>query len=573
MSAAIETPSGKTAKDENFPVGSQLLAADKRPRVAAYYAFARAIDDIADNPALSPEDKRERLQAMGRAVDTGEGDPAQVGTALAVRNALIATGVPFAHATDLIVAFQRDAMCAPIADWAGLLDYCRYSAAPVGRFLLDLHGEDRALWPAADALCAALQVLNHLQDCAKDWAELRRLYLPADWMAAAGCTTDDLTRDESSPALRRVIDRCLDGVDELLALARTFPPRLGSRRLAMESAVIVRLALRLTHLLRHGDPLAERVALGKGDFLSCGLRGALVEALANRTPSEDGERVADPDAHVSSVVAASGSSFTLGMRILPPERRRAMYAVYAFCREVDDAADEPNPIETKLALLDGWRQEIAALFDGTPTRPTAQALYEPVRRFQLPRAEFLAVIDGMEMDLRHPLHAPDLATLRLYCRRVAGAVGVLSLGPFGARGEAAVSFALALGEALQLTNILRDLEEDGALGRLYLPREALIENGIDPAADVAAILRHPGLEGACRTVARLARERFAEADTLLRSCDRRTLRPALLMMGVYEDVLDRLERRGWTGDLSRISAGKPGKLWAALRKGLWRPQR
>jgi hydroxysqualene synthase len=572
VSGAVETPSGKTAKDENFPVGSRLLAADKRPRVLAYYTFARAIDDIADNPGLSPDDKVVRLKAMADAVETGRGDPQAFVAAHAVRTALIATGLPFEHATDLIIAFERDACSAPIPDWAALMDYCRYSAAPVGRFLLDLHGEDRALWPAADALCAALQVLNHLQDCAKDWAGLRRLYLPADWMAEAGCTVDDLTRAEETPALRRVLDRCLDGVDELLALARTFPPRLASRRLAMESAVIVRLAFRLAKLLRAGDPVAERVALAKTDFLFA-LRGALVEGIANREAGEGGERIADPAEHVETLVRRSGSSFTLGMRILPRDRRHAMHAIYAFCREVDDAADEPNPPEVKLALLDGWRREVAALYDGTPSRPAARALYEPVRRFALPRAEFLAVIDGMEMDIRSPLHAPDWDTLRLYCRRVAGAVGVLSLGPFGAEGEAAHAFALALGEALQLTNILRDLAEDGELGRLYLPREALAVHGIDPGAPAAEVLRHPGLDGACHAVAAAARERFAEADAHLRHCDRRALRPALLMLGVYEDVLDRLERRGWAGDLGRIARGPGGKLRAALVKGLWRPQR
>lgn len=593
MAIQVETPSGKTAKDENFPVGSKLLASRKRPHVAAYYAFARAIDDIADNPELEPDDKILRLKAMGEALETGDGDAAAFGTAHRLRASLLETGVSFAHALDLIVAFKHDARMTNTGDWLALLDYCRFSAAPVGRYLLDLHGESRTLWPAVDALCSALQVLNHLQDCAKDYRDLGRVYLPADWMRQEGAALDDLTRPATTPALRRVIDHCLDGVDELLALARLFPRRLDDRRLATESAVIVALACRLAKRLRSGDPLAARVGLTRADFVACGAQGVAsfflprflcsrADLVPPRTDLEfrlrgDGEPAVDrleaPFDHVSSVVRRSGSSFTAGMRILPRDRRQAMYAIYAFCREVDDAADEPNPPEVKLALLDGWRREIAAVYDGAPERPTGCALHSVVRRYDLPRDEFVAIIDGMEMDLLHPLHGPDLATLRLYCRRVAGAVGLLSLGPFGASGPGPREFAIALGEALQFTNILRDVEEDGKLGRLYLPREVLEPNGINRMSTADAVLHHPNLDAACRDLVRLARARFAEADAVLERCDRRALRPALLMMGIYEDLLDRLEKRGWSADLRRMSAGPLGKLRAALTKGLFRPQR
>ncbi|NYZ16712.1 presqualene diphosphate synthase HpnD [Azospirillum sp. RWY-5-1] len=283
----------------------------------------------------------------------------------------------------------------------------------------------------------------------------------------------------------------------------------------------------------------------------------------------------DPVAHVTEVVRRSGSSFTLGMRILPRERREAMFAIYAFCREVDDVADEPNPDAVKLALLADWRREIDALYEGRPGRPTTRALAGPVRRFGLPKDEFVAVIDGMEMDVVSPLHAPDMETLRLYCRRVAGAVGLLSLHAFGAEEPEARGFAVALGEALQLTNILRDVEEDAGRDRLYLPGDLLRRHGIDPSAGgatgVAAVLAHPGLDAACRDLAAVARARFAEADRALASCARAPLRPALLMMGIYEDVLNRLERRGWHGNDGALRVGKASKLWAALAGGLLRP--
>jgi squalene synthase HpnC len=274
MSQAIETPSGKGAADENFPVGSWLLPARLRPHVAVFYRFARAIDDIADNPALAANDKIARLSRFAAAVegDTG-GDPA-LATAIAIRRSLAETGVPARHCLDLIAAFKQDATKLRYADWDELMGYCALSANPVGRYLLDLHGEDRAGTAASDALCSALQVLNHLQDCGDDRRALDRVYLPLDWLTAAGADVTDLDASACSPGLRRVIDQCLDGVDDLMAAARTLPARLKSRHLAMESAVIVRLAIRLTALLRAGDPLAGRVALRRHDFVACGLRGA-----------------------------------------------------------------------------------------------------------------------------------------------------------------------------------------------------------------------------------------------------------------------------------------------------------
>jgi squalene synthase HpnC len=273
-SQAIETPSGKGAGDENFPVGSWLLPARLRPHVAAYYRFARAIDDIADNPELAPEDKIARLTPMAAAV-TGEetGGPA-LETAHRMRASLAETGVSARHCLDLVTAFKQDAVKLRYRDWPDLLGYCEYSANPVGRYLLDLHGERAAGYPYSDALCSALQVLNHLQDCQDDYRNLDRVYLPLDWMAAEGIDVAALDAGRCAPGLRRVIDRCLDGVDELIAAARELPAHLRSPRLAMESAVIVRLAERLTRRLRAGDPLAGRVALSRLDFAACGLRGA-----------------------------------------------------------------------------------------------------------------------------------------------------------------------------------------------------------------------------------------------------------------------------------------------------------
>jgi squalene synthase HpnC len=270
---SIETPSGKGAGDENFPVGSLLLPRALRPKVAIFYAYARAIDDIADNPALAAEDKIARLEGFDRALIGASDDPAYA-KAIRVREALGGVGDTIRHCRDLIAAFKLDAVKLRYADWSELIEgYCMRSAAPVGRFLLDLHDCPANGYPASDALCNALQIINHLQDCGQDYRVLDRVYLPGDWLAAEGSSVEDLGRGAASPGLRRVIDRCLDGVDGLLQAARALPRALPSRRLAMESAAILRLAEKLAAMLRRRDPVAERVALSKPGLVAYALVG------------------------------------------------------------------------------------------------------------------------------------------------------------------------------------------------------------------------------------------------------------------------------------------------------------
>lgn len=272
--------------------------------------------------------------------------------------------------------------------------------------------------------------------------------------------------------------------------------------------------------------------------------------------------------HVNEVVRRSGTSFLWGMRILPKPRRAAMFAIYAFCREVDDVADEDGDPTGKLLDLEEWRAEIARLYDDRPTLPTTQALAAPVKAYQLPKEEFLAVIDGMEMDAREAMVAPTMAELELYCRRVAGAVGMLSIHAFGAREPAAREIAVVLGEALQITNILRDLAEDAELGRLYLPRELLSAAGIESSEPVE-VLRHPGLAQVCEKLAAMARARFKRTHELMAGCDPRPLKPCILMIQVYQRILDRLERRGWDRPDLAVRISKLEKLWIALRYGLF----
>lgn len=274
VATAIETPSRKGAGDENFPVGSWLLPKKLRPDVAVYYAFARAMDDIADNPDLTSLDKIARLQGFAAAVNGTASDPAYA-KGHAVRAMFERTGIPKRHALDLISAFIQDATKSRYANWAELRDYCDRSASPVGRFLLDLHGEDSALHPLSDSLCSALQVINHLQDCGKDYAELGRVYLPSEWMDAEGTSPADLALPALTPGLRRVIDRALAGTEELLFKARGLPKALKHGRLAAETAIILAIASKLTHRLARRDPLAERVVLGPIGFSAAAISGVV----------------------------------------------------------------------------------------------------------------------------------------------------------------------------------------------------------------------------------------------------------------------------------------------------------
>ncbi len=272
-------------------------------------------------------------------------------------------------------------------------------------------------------------------------------------------------------------------------------------------------------------------------------------------------------AYVRGVVLRAQSSFAIGMKVLPADRRDAMFAVYAFCREVDDIADGSGSPQEKLKSLNDWRVDIAGIYKGLPRGAICRALTGVVKEFGLREVDFLAVIDGMEMDAATQVRLSDMDELHLYCDRVACAVGRLSVRIFGMEAEAGDALAKALGEALQLTNILRDLHEDAIIDRLYLPIGMLRAHGIEDAGDAHAVLRQPGLAAVCDSIAQLAQRRYSEAEQLVRRAPRRQVLPAILMMRVYERVLSKLKRRGWRDVSQRLSLSRPEKLWIALRYG------
>jgi phytoene synthase len=272
-------------------------------------------------------------------------------------------------------------------------------------------------------------------------------------------------------------------------------------------------------------------------------------------------------AEIRDKVQAAGSSFYWAMRLLPTARRDAMFAVYAFCREVDDIADSNASPVVKKAGLTVWRAEVADIFAGTPKTPLGKVLAEVVPTYQLRQSDFVAVIDGMEMDAARDIRAPSLADLDLYCDRVASAVGRLSVRIFGVDSEPADRVAHHLGRALQLTNILRDLVEDGERGRLYLPRELLAANGIS-SDEPLTVLRAPALPRVCAALAAIAENHFVEAAKAMRQCPRRAMRPAAVMRAVYHELLVRLRAEGWRDLAAPVKVPSLKKLLLALRHGL-----
>lgn len=266
---------------------------------------------------------------------------------------------------------------------------------------------------------------------------------------------------------------------------------------------------------------------------------------------------------IETLVRRSGSSFYYGMRMLPPERRAAVYTIYAFCRVVDDIADEPGALVAKREALDGWRDRIQALTEGRSDGGLTRMLMLSTRRFDLRAEDFIAIIDGMQMDAEREIVAPSLATLDLYCDRVASAVGRLSVRAFGDASAAADRVAYCLGRALQLTNILRDIGEDAARSRLYLPREWLAEEGVPLSPSLA--LTAPGLPQVCKRVAALAHDHYRGAYEAMALCNPQAMKPARLMAAPYRALLGRMERSGFLHPAQRVRLPKWQKLWFGLR--------
>lgn len=446
LGLAAENPrkQGKTMRQESFPVALRWLAGRERAAILAFYRFARVADDWADTPdaALSVE---RRLAGLTQVRAEALGALAFCPPALTALEALLP-------------AFEADARGDLPEDFGATVVACRASSVPVGRFLLDLHGESPLLYPASDALCLALQLLNHLGDDGADRVRWGRPYLP----------------EAAAPALRALLPALLERSAVLPLLIRA----PGLRRQAAATVMAARRQMRALDAGRR---------LNFGDGIACA-----------------GAALVPPDLPRPRL----SGSFRAALPLLPRSARKAVALVYRFARDWDSWADEAVDPVTAEARLTEWRQAVAALADGAWQPPLPVAFVALVTRYRLPIPPFLALLDGVLSDLRAPIWAPDAEALALYCDRVAGAVGELILAALGVQDSA---LAQAAGRALQLTNILRDLEADAAQGRIYLPREAWGES--EPSAldlRARAAFLSPQVEAAyAEAFARLAEKRFA----------------------------------------------------------------
>ena len=275
--AAAEHRSGKGHRDENFPVASRLIHPRHRPAILAFYNFVRTADDIADHPTLGEDEKLKLLDRLEAGLLSGSGET----EAVALHDVLKTRGLSPQHAQDLLTAFRLDVTKRRYKDWNDLIGYCTYSAMPVGRFVLDVHGESRATWPMNDALCAALQIINHLQDCGEDYRNLDRVYVPLDALAAVGLGVEALGQKRASAQLRTCLTNLTRRTAALLNESRPFSTAINDLRLALEVSVIQTLAERLTRMLASRDPLSERVHLGKAAVAGCAMLG-MIQGLSRR---------------------------------------------------------------------------------------------------------------------------------------------------------------------------------------------------------------------------------------------------------------------------------------------------
>jgi squalene synthase HpnC len=281
--AAAKLRSGKGSGDENFPVASWLLSREHRRPILAFYEFVRIADDIADHPTLNPDEKLAHLDRLEASL---LGDTDQETPGVTLRAALAERQLSPQHAQDMLRAFRQDATKLRYKDWDDLIDYCRYSAMPVGRFVLDVHGESRATWPASDKVCAALQIINHLQDCVKDYQALDRVYIPLDLLTAARCRVESLRDRWASPELLGCLHGLADRTGVMLEQGAGLPAQIRDTRLSLEIAAIVTLARHFIRRLRERDPLSQNVRLGKLGVATIGLRGA-ARALLDRLLRND----------------------------------------------------------------------------------------------------------------------------------------------------------------------------------------------------------------------------------------------------------------------------------------------
>ncbi len=523
----------KKSKAENFPVGSLLIDKKYRKYIHAFYNFARTADDIADNPSLDTQEKKIILRIFSNSLINKYEAP---NPAYDLRQMLLSyKPEAMRHCHDLLNAFQQDSAGIQIRSMEALLAYCRLSAASVGRFVLDIHEEDTSLYSYSDALCSVLQILNHIQDMREDYIDLNRIYLPTNWIEEKGAKIESISRHSLTSPLREVVLKLLDEVDVMIAFAEPLKYKIKNRRLQYEISIIWEVARSLSGKLKTHDVLQEKVKLTTLEKIRCIAKG-ITRILFAKTKDTESQK------YVRNLVEGAGTSFYWAMRFLPKNKRHAMYAIYSFCSEIDDIADGHSSIDKKREQLARWKvalDEESDLF-------VVKELKAVTTEFDLNPDHFHDILKGVSMDLERSMFAPTLPHLMVYAYRVAGAVGLLSLNVFGVDAADSKEFGVRMGEALQLTNILRDLKEDAEDGRLYVPREYLFDAGFeaqDLKKDAMLILEDERFVVAREKMIKLATEKYDFIIPYFKKNKKKNLKSAYLMMQIYYRIFEKLKCR------------------------------
>ena len=556
-----------TSHYENFTVGSWLLPRRQRRHLAALYAFARTADDLADEGGTSRAERLAALDACESALErcfAGIGsDPIFVALAHSVREC----DLPIEPFRRLLQAFRADVRWNGFETVDELLAYCACSANPVGHLVLHLFGyRDAERQALADRICTGLQLANLWQDLGRDVAR-GRLYLPRTVLREAGCDPDVVARGEDGPALRQVLRGEVARARTLLTEGLGLVDRVGGR-LGREVRLFAGGGLAILDQIEACDyaVLVHRPTVSaarKARLVLSAILPVPAASAPNSTGAEAGS-LRDAYAYCRDVTRRSSSNFSYAFHLLPAERRDALYALYAFCRFVDEIADDGDARDPA-GRLARWRDELERVYAGRPTHPIGVALADAVRRHPLERRHFLEIIAGVETDL-HQRRYETFDALETYCYRVASCVGLLCIEIFGHRHASARRYAVDLGIACQLTNILRDVVEDARRGRIYLPLEDLRRFEVEEA-DLLAGRYSPSLAALLAFECGRARALYLRARGTLHDDDRPDLATAEAMRRIYERLLDRIEARHFDVFGGRVTL--PGYQKVSLALATW----
>jgi phytoene synthase len=553
---------------ENFTVGSWLLPRRLRRHLAAIYAFARTADDIADEGDRPAAERLAQLDAWEHALHACYAGQPEGPVFVALADTVGRFDIPIDPFTKLLAAFRQDVTFRPFPTFAALREYCRHSADPVGHLILYLFGyRDAHRQALADQICTGLQLANFWQDLSRDVAR-GRLYLPLDELAQFGCAPDDVRPGPRSEALARLLAFQVDRARALLHAGLRLAACVDTR-LAREVRLFAWGGLTVLQQIEAGgyDVLRVRPVVStwqKTQLVGYALRGRTPAVAAPAAAGDAAPGAAELRAayrYCEAVTRRSSSNFYYAFRLLPPERRQALCAVYAFCRFIDDIADA-RVRRAPAALLASWRAELTRVYDGDATHPIGLALADAVRRFPIVPAHFADLIRGVERDLTCRRYA-TFDELYEYCYLVASTVGLICIEIFGYRNAGARQYAIDLGVAFQLTNILRDVMEDAQRDRIYLPAEDLRRFDCTEA-DLLGGRYSPRVGALMAFECGRARAYYLRARAALAAEDQSSLAPAEAMRLIYERLLRRIEARHFNVFGPKVTLPRYEKVTLAL---------